>query len=180
MFNVTEYDIIAYAQVENSFQPILENGRRVAVINKEKLPKSYLIINLENEKDIQDLIKSLTKLPDKLVKDIKSVSLANSSSTKDLLVLELHDGNTIRVPQSEIVDKLPYYLKIKKSLTQASIVDMEVGIYSTTQDIEAQDAKVQEENQKLLLNSKLVGLKQQIQRIPLQVSLQVQQIRKSK
>lgn len=150
-FNVKEYTIIAYAQVQEGFQPILENGVRVTVVNQSQLPKDYLIINLENEKAIQDLIKSLTTLPKKLVEDIKSISLANSKSTADLLIIEMHDGNTVRVPQSQIEKKLPYYLKIKKHLEGTSIVDMEVGIYSTTSDIEAKQAEVSkskaEENQ---------------------------------
>ena len=33
--------------------------------------------------------------------------------------------------------KLPYYLKIKDSLPENSIVDMEVGIYATSESIEA-------------------------------------------
>lgn len=150
-FNVKEYTIIAYAQVQEGFQPILENGVRVTVVNQSQLPKDYLIINLENEKAIQDLIKSLTTLPKKLVEDIKSISLANSKSTADLLIIEMHDGNTVRVPQSQIEKKLPYYLKIKKHLEGTSIVDMEVGIYSTTSDIEAKQAEASkskaEENQ---------------------------------
>ncbi|MGH2312443.1 cell division protein FtsQ/DivIB [Streptococcus uberis] len=150
-FNVKEYKIIAYAQVQEGFQPILENGVRVSVVNQSQLPKDYLIINLENEKAIQDLIKSLTTLPKKLVENIKSISLANSKSTADLLIIEMHDGNTVRVPQSQIEKKLPYYLKIKKHLEGTSIVDMEVGIYSTTSDIEAKQAEASkskaEENQ---------------------------------
>ncbi|HEK9988092.1 TPA: FtsQ-type POTRA domain-containing protein [Streptococcus equi subsp. zooepidemicus] len=135
-FDVTEFDIIAYAQVAEGFQPILENGKRVAAVKQAALPKSFLILNLEHEKEIQDVINRLTKIPSDLVKAIKSVSPANSQTTKDLLLLEMHDGNLIRVPRSQLELKLPYYQKIKKNLDTASIVDMEVGIYTTTADIE--------------------------------------------
>ncbi|CAM4219333.1 cell division protein [Streptococcus penaeicida] len=145
IFNVKEYRIIAYAEEKNGFQPILENGRRVTIVNKNQLPKNFLIINLKNENDIQYLVKVLAKLPRKLVKDVKSVSLANSKSTPDLLSIEMQDGNTIRVPQSQLMEKMPYYLKLKKNLKDKAIVDMEVGIYSTTSDIEAAEAKVKEE-----------------------------------
>ena len=49
----------------------------------------------------------------------------------------MHDGNVVRVPLSELAKKLPYYLKIKDSLPENSIVDMEVGIYATSESIEA-------------------------------------------
>ncbi|MGT2844307.1 cell division protein FtsQ/DivIB [Streptococcus hongkongensis] len=146
-FEVKEHQIIAYAQEADGFQPILENGARVKVIKESQLPKEYLIINLTDENAIQDLVKQLTHLPSKLVKDIKSVSLANSKTTQDLLVLEMHDGNTIRVPQSQLEIKMPYYLKIKKNLKEKSIIDMEVGLYSTTTEIEAQPVqKVEADN----------------------------------
>ncbi|EGJ26699.1 cell division protein FtsQ/DivIB [Streptococcus porcinus] len=145
VFDVKEYRIIAYAQVDNGFQPILENGRRVTIVNKSQLPKNFLIINLTKEKDIQYLVKALAKLPEDLVKMIKSISLANSNSTADLLTIEMQDGNTIRVPQSQLLKKMPYYLKIQKKLEGKTIVDMEVGIYSTTSDIEAKEADVKDE-----------------------------------
>ncbi|EMF50249.1 cell division protein FtsQ/DivIB [Streptococcus parauberis] len=140
-FKVKEYKIIAYAQEKTGFQPILENGVRVKVVKESELPKEYLIINLTNENDIQNLVKTLTKLPEKIVTNIKSVSPANSKSTSDLIVIEMHDGNTVRVPQSQLETKMPYYLKIKKKLKEKSIIDMEVGIYSTTAEIEAQPVK---------------------------------------
>ncbi|SQF06946.1 cell division protein FtsQ/DivIB [Streptococcus pyogenes] len=138
LFNVIEFEIIAYAQVENGFQPILENGKRVDKVRASELPKSFLILNLKDEKAIQQLVKQLTTLPKKLVKNIKSVSLANSKTTADLLLIEMYDGNVVRVPQSQLTLKLPYYQKLKKNLENDSIVDMEVGIYTTTQEIENQ------------------------------------------
>ncbi|ELY5747300.1 cell division protein FtsQ/DivIB [Streptococcus iniae] len=139
-FDVKEYNIIAYAQEENGLQPILENGRRVDMVNHSKLPKSYLIINLKDETAIQNLVKDLTKLPKELVKNIKSVSSIDSKVTQDLLLIELHDGNLVRVPQSQLLEKMPYYPKVKGKTEGAVIVDMEVGIYSTTSDIEATPA----------------------------------------
>ncbi|MGT2728933.1 FtsQ-type POTRA domain-containing protein [Streptococcus phocae subsp. salmonis] len=141
LFDVTEHRIIAYAQTAEGFQPILENGKRVEVVSESDLPKSFLIVNLEDEHAVQHLVKSLAKLSKSLIKNIKSVSLANSKTTKDLLLIELHDGNLIRVPQSQIEKKLPYYQKLKMHLAEPSIVDMEVGLYTTTEEIESRPAK---------------------------------------
>ncbi|MEY8699622.1 cell division protein FtsQ/DivIB [Streptococcus ferus] len=137
ILKVTEYRVIAYSQTAQGYVPILENGRRLETVNATELPSSYLVINLENEADIQSLIKQLSALNQDLVSQIKTISSANSSSTKDLLSIEMTDGNTVRVPLSELEKKLPYYSKIKDSLTGGQIVDMEVGIYSTNAAIEA-------------------------------------------
>lgn len=141
---VKEYDIVAYAQTDDGYQPILENGTHLDVVGASELPDTFLTINLSSESDIQKLIKAFSKLDKDLVSQIQIVSSANSSTTADLLLLEMHDGNTVRVPLSEIVEKLPYYTKIKGNLTEASIVDMEVGIYITTEAIESEAATEKE------------------------------------
>lgn len=134
---VKERSIIAYRKTDNGYIPILENGAQADTVNASELPESFLTINLDKVQDVQVLVKKLAKLDQALVKEIKTISSANSNSTKDLLLLEMTDGNTVRVPLSEIDSKLPYYPKIKKNLTGSSIVDMEVGLYSTNSDIEA-------------------------------------------
>lgn len=135
--NVKEYSIIAYAQTDDGYQPILENGTRIGLVGASELPDSFLTINLSSEKDIQKLIKAFSKLDKDLVNQIQIVSSADSATTSDLLKLEMHDGNVVRIPLSEVAKKLPYYLKIKDSLPENSIVDMEVGIYATSESIEA-------------------------------------------
>ena len=135
--NVKEYSIIAYAQTDDGYQPILENGTRIGLVGASELPDSFLTINLSSEKDIQKLVKAFSKLDKDLVNQIQIVSSADSATTSDLLKLEMHDGNVVRVPLSEVAKKLPYYLKIKDSLPENSIVDMEVGIYATSESIEA-------------------------------------------
>ncbi|MCO4529669.1 cell division protein FtsQ [Streptococcus infantarius subsp. infantarius] len=135
--NVKEYSIIAYAQTDDGYQPILENGTRIGLVGASELPDSFLTINLSPEKDIQKLVKAFSKLDKDLVNQIQIVSSADSATTSDLLKLEMHDGNVVRIPLSEVAKKLPYYLKIKDSLPENSIVDMEVGIYATSESIEA-------------------------------------------
>lgn len=135
--DIKEYSIIAYAQTDDGYQPILENGTRIGLVGASELPESFLTINLSSEKDIQKLVKAFSKLDRDLVNQIQIVSSADSATTSDLLKLEMHDGNVVRVPLSELAKKLPYYLKIKDSLPENSIVDMEVGIYVTSESIEA-------------------------------------------
>ena len=141
---VKEYNIVAYAQTDDGYQPILENGTRLNVVGASELPDSFLTINLSSEKDINTLIKAFSKLDKDLVNQIQIISSADSSTTSDLLKLEMHDGNVVRVPLSEITKKLPYYLKIKDGLPENSIVDMEVGIFATSESIEASVAEDKE------------------------------------
>ncbi len=47
---VKEYNIVAYAQTDVGYQPILENGTRLNVVGASELPDSFLTINLTSEK----------------------------------------------------------------------------------------------------------------------------------
>lgn len=134
---VTEYDVVAYSQTNQGYQPIIETGKKMETLNASELPETFLIINLSDEKQIQTLITDLSKLTAEELSEIQIVNLANSATTKDLLSIDMRDGNTIRIPLSEFNKKFPYYEKIKSGLTGEEIVDMEVGIYTTTSSVES-------------------------------------------
>ena len=86
---------------------------------------------------IEDLVKELHKLDSKIKNNIQIINLTPTKATTDLLTIELYDGNSIRVPLSQLTTKLPYYEKIKSKLSNGCIVDMEVGLYTTTPEVEA-------------------------------------------
>lgn len=144
VIDVKENKVIAYSETQSGIQPILETGKMMEAINASELPSSYLTINLTKQSQTKTLISALNSLNSKLYKQIKSISLANSKTTSDLLELEMIDGNTVRVPLSELTVKLPYYNQIKMTVTSPAIVDMEVGLYSTTTEIESSSSSSSE------------------------------------
>ncbi|MBM7635409.1 cell division protein FtsQ/DivIB [Streptococcus saliviloxodontae] len=133
---VKEYSILAYLDSNNGYSPILEDGTVVTEKHLSSLPDNSLSLKLKKAKQIQLFVKQFSHLSSKLQKSIRTVSLAGSQSTPDLLILEMSDGNTVKVPLSQLSQKLPYYTKIVANMTDTGIVDMEVGIYTTTSDIE--------------------------------------------
>ncbi|AXQ78209.1 cell division protein FtsQ [Streptococcus chenjunshii] len=142
---IKEYDVVGYMQTDAGYQPILENGKHAAAVNITELPDNYLIINLENKDDIQTLVKTFASMDKDLISNIKSVDPAATSATADLLSLTMYDGNIVKVPLSEIKTKLPYYSKIKSTLSEPSIIDMEVGLFATTAAIEEAAETAKEE-----------------------------------
>lgn len=148
---VTENRIIAYAQTKSGYQPVLENGVRMPLVSEAKLPASFLTVNLTDEKAVQSLVAKLAKLDQKLVSSIQVVNPIKNAATEDLIALEVKEGHIIRVPLSQIEVKLPFYSKIVSNLTEPSIIDMEVGIYTTTatiEDVMAQEKAEREEAKK--------------------------------
>lgn len=134
---VEEFPVVAYQQTALGWQPVLASGDSVDVINSTQLPEKFLALYLENDKQVSSFIKQLMTIDESLVSLISEVRLAGSTSTKDLLNLTTEEGHLIRVPLSEVERKLPYYQSIKANLYEPSIVDMEVGVYTTTESLEA-------------------------------------------
>ncbi|TWS95431.1 cell division protein FtsQ/DivIB [Streptococcus sp. sy018] len=142
---IEEYQIYAYGLTDQGYRPILESGTRVDTPDAIALTGEALIVDFTNKKQIKQLIQELLKVDQQIVSQVRNVSLTPSKATADLLQLEMYDGNLVRVPLSELSKKLSYYNKMIQ-LTDVGIIDMEVGIYHTTSELEAQNQSSQEEN----------------------------------
>ena len=134
---VKEYPIVAYRQTTNGYVSILESGKTGGTVSTSNLPDKFITLKMDDEKKIEELVKELNKLDTKIKNNIQIINLTPTKATSDLLTIELYDGNSIRVPLSQLTVKLPYYEKIKNQLSDGSIVDMEVGLYTTTPEVES-------------------------------------------
>ena len=134
---VKEYPIVAYRQTTNGYVSILQSGKTGGTVSTSNLPDKFITLKIDDEKKIEELVKELNKLDTKIKNNIQIINLTPTKATSDLLTIELYDGNSIRVPLSQLTVKLPYYEKIKSQLSDGSIVDMEVGLYTTTPEVES-------------------------------------------
>lgn len=133
---VEEHPVVAYNLTDKGYQPVLADGQQVAVAGEGQLPEGALPLSFEKASDRVSFVKQLMTLDAELRNSILEVTFAGSEATKDLLILTMAEGHTVRVPLSELGLKLPYYQSIKKKLLYPAIVDMEVGIYTTSPELE--------------------------------------------
>lgn len=143
---ISEYRIVAYQQIEAGFQPVLETGKIMPTNTKAQMPDQFLLVNIVQKEDVSLLVKELMKLDEELVDNIESIQLANSKTTKDLLDVKMRDGNKVRVPLSQLDVKMPLYKDIAQQVPAGSIVDMEVGVYATNENLEILSDQIKAEN----------------------------------
>ncbi|MCU9533462.1 cell division protein FtsQ/DivIB [Streptococcus sp. CSL10205-OR2] len=143
---VSEYRIVAYQQIEAGFQPILETGKIMPTITKAQMPEEFLLIELLQQEDVSLLVKELMTLDREIVDSMVSIRLANSTTTKDLLNIQMRDGNNVRVPLSQLEVKMPLYSEIAQQVPVGSIIDMEVGVYATSEQLEILSDQIKAEN----------------------------------
>ena len=149
---VKEYGIVAYYVSGEDHYPILSSGTvETSPVSLVSLPETYMSVLFNDEQQVKTLIEQLAEVNPEIKQAIKTIELAPTSVTSDLLKITMYDTDEILVPLSELGKKLPYYSKIKPQLTVPSGIDMEVGIYSyslTDKALEEARIKAKEEEKK--------------------------------
>lgn len=149
---VKEYEIVAYYVSGEDHYPILSSGTvETSPVSLVSLPEIYMSVLFNDEQQVKILIEQLAEVSPEIKQAIKTIELAPSSVTSDLLKITMYDTDEVLVPLSELGKKLPYYSKIKPQLTVPSGIDMEVGIYSyslTDKALEEARIKAKEEEKK--------------------------------
>ena len=149
---VKEYGIVAYYVSGEDHYPILSSGTvETSPVSLVSLPETYMSVLFNDEQQVKTLIEQLAEISPEIKQAIKTIELAPTSVTSDLLKITMYDTDEILVPLSELGKKLPYYSKIKPQLTVPSGIDMEVGIYSYSladKALEDERIKAKEEEKK--------------------------------
>ena len=149
---VKEYGIVAYYVSGEDHYPILSSGTvETSPVSLVSLPETYMSVLFNDEQQVKTLIGQLAEVSPEIKQAIKTIELAPTNVTSDLLKITMYDTDEILVPLSELGKKLPYYSKIKPQLTVPSGIDMEVGIYSyslTDKALEEARIKAKEEEKK--------------------------------
>ena len=155
---VKEYGIVAYYVSGEDHYPILSSGTvETSPVSLVSLPETYMSVLFNDEQQVKILIEQLAEVSPEIKQVIKTIELAPTSVTSDLLKITMYDTDEVLVPLSELGKKLPYYGKIKPQLTVPSGIDMEVGIYSYSladKALEEERIKAKEEEKKKLEEEK--------------------------
>ncbi len=127
---VTEYKEIALVSKENQYYPVIENG----VVLSEKVAnptKNLPILEDFNENaKIQEFAKQYNQLSAELQKAISEIKYTPRDSNKDLIQLNMNDGNQVIVNITNLASQMKYYPQVAKEMDEKGVVDMEVGIFS--------------------------------------------------
>ncbi|EAC3851738.1 cell division protein FtsQ, partial [Listeria monocytogenes] len=107
---------------------------------EEGLP---VLENFSAEDKIKATLSAYQELSSEIRDGISQIKYTPRDSNDELLTLFMNDGNQVIVNISNMVSQMQYYPQIAKDLTEDSIVDMEVGIFtypiSNTQEDDADE-----------------------------------------
>lgn len=131
--DIEEYRVVAYAKSGGDHYPILSSGNVLnRPVTEAEVPQPIVIIQLTDLEMIKTFVIALESLDPTLLTRVETVKLSPTAASPDLLNLTMREGHTVLVPLSSLSEKMAYYDKIAAKLTEASLIDMEAGIYSYT------------------------------------------------
>jgi cell division protein FtsQ len=137
---ITEHKNAVYVQQGKQVFLVLDNGyivrdQKVDTKHLEKMP----VLMFFTDGETKEFVQAYESLTPSLQALITTVTKTPTDATKDFIALDMRDGNQVRVPLSEMSDKLPYYPSIAKQITAPQVVDMEAGIYAKSKAAYQQD-----------------------------------------
>lgn len=137
---IKEYNESLYLKTGNNYQIVLSNG---AVVSDKQIDAQKLndmpVLDSFSLQEAKEFAIAYETLKDKVKSQITTVTKTPTNVTKDFIAIEMKDGNEVRVPLSQMDDKLPYYTSVATQLTEPSVVDMEAGIYAKSKDAYQKD-----------------------------------------
>src|SRR5574337_19500 len=128
---ITEYNESIYLKTGPNYQIVLSNGAILTneVVDSQKLA-GIPVLEGFSDKEVKQFVKAYETLASDVKTQMTTVTKVPTKATADFIAIDMKDGNQVRVPRSQIADKLPYYKTVVLSVTQASVIDMEAGIYA--------------------------------------------------
>ena len=128
---ITEYGESIYLKTGATYQVALSDGAILTneAVDPQKL-KAIPVLEGFNEKEVEQFVKAYETLTSDTKAQMTTVTKVPTKATSDFIAIDMKDGNQVRVPLSQMADKLPYYKTVAMSITEASVVDLEAGIYA--------------------------------------------------
>lgn len=140
---VTEFQEVALLAKDGGYAPVLENGAVLEDISEQPEEGLPVLENFSAEDKIKATLSAYQELSSEIRDGISQIKYTPRDSNDELLTLFMNDGNQVIVNISNMVSQMQYYPQIAKDLTEDSIVDMEVGIFtypiSNTQEDDADE-----------------------------------------
>jgi cell division protein FtsQ len=107
---VTEFQRVGYFKKNNTYYPMLQNGRMLNPLSKNERPVNAPVIVSWNDPDLlESMAQELQKLPEGIIHRISEIKLTPDSSKLDKLTLFMTDGNKVITTISKFSERISNY-----------------------------------------------------------------------
>lgn len=146
IINIQERKKVAYVENENSYFPVMENGKVLKDRQLTEIPVNAPILFKFNEGAIlNEMIAELDKLPDEILNSISEIHYSPKKTDDYHISLFMNDGFEVSATMRSFSDKMVHYPSIISQLdpSQKGIIDLEVGSFFKAYETEVEESEVE-------------------------------------
>ncbi|MGX6442035.1 cell division protein FtsQ/DivIB [Neobacillus sp. K501] len=144
IINIQERKKVAYVENENSYFPVMENGKVLKDRQLTEIPVNAPILFKFNEGAIlNEMIAELDKLPDEILNSISEIHYSPKKTDDYHISLFMNDGFEVSATMRSFSDKMVHYPSIISQLdpSQKGIIDLEVGSFFKAYETEVEESE---------------------------------------
>ncbi|RZT23033.1 cell division protein FtsQ/DivIB [Fictibacillus sp. BK138] len=110
VINVKEYQRVGYFKKDNTYYPMLQNGKMLEPLNKNERPvNAPVIVSWKDPEQLETMAQELQKLPEGIIHRISEITHTPESDNPSKLTLFMTDGNKVVTSISKFSERLSAY-----------------------------------------------------------------------
>jgi cell division protein FtsQ len=152
MIEIEERKKIAYLESDNSYYPVMENGKILKDREVAEIPvNAPILFKFKEGAILKETVSALLELPDEVLNAISEVHYTPKKTDQYHISLFMNDGFEVSATLRSFSEKMIHYPSIISQLdpNKKGIIDLEVGSYFKAYELEADESEESEiENDK--------------------------------
>ncbi|PAE43288.1 cell division protein FtsQ/DivIB [Bacillus sp. 7884-1] len=152
MIEIEERKKIAYLESDNSYYPVMENGKILKDREVSEIPVSApILFKFKEGAILKEMVSALEELPDEVLNAISEVHYTPKKTDQYHISLFMNDGFEVSATLRSFSEKMIHYPSIISQLdpNKKGIIDLEVGSYFKAYELKADESEESEiENDK--------------------------------
>jgi cell division protein FtsQ len=110
VIKVEEFQRVGYFKKDNSYYPMLENGKMLVPLEKDERPvNAPVIVSWDDPEQLESMGRELQKLPEGIIHRISEIKHTTDNKNSSKLTLFMTDGNKVITTVSNFSEKLANY-----------------------------------------------------------------------
>jgi cell division protein FtsQ len=152
MIEIEERKKIAYLESDNSYYPVMENGKILKDREVAEIPvNAPILFKFKEGAILKETVSALLELPDEVLNAISEVHYTPKKTDQYHISLFMNDGFEVSATLRSFSEKMIHYPSIISQLdpNKKGIIDLEVGSYFKAYELKAEKSEESEiENDK--------------------------------
>jgi cell division protein FtsQ len=143
---IQERNKIAYIESDNSYYPVMENGKVLKDRKVAEMPvNAPILFKFKEGAFLKEMVSELEELPDEVQNSISEIHYTPKKTDQYHISLFMNDGFEVSATLRSFSEKMIHYPSIISQLdpNKKGIIDLEVGSYFKAYELESEESEIE-------------------------------------